>query len=207
MSLLSARTKWLFLLPPAVLLWGCALTVLTAFGVYTYLNMRWFSGMALVLQLAGIVLTLWQLLELRKQLEVGGLVNLYRAWWTSFPRHQRIETTLHVNDALHFQDVSSASVRPGSGGTTEEQVARLWDFVQSLDQQVSSISNALDRHQREFQQKFDDVHAKVDRQIGSLKRQFKEAVAPSPFTALFGLWLVALSTAMQLILTFTAPTA
>lgn len=203
MSLLSARAKWLFLQPPARLLWGCLGTTMAAFGVYVYLGLQWFSGLAVVLQLAGIVLTLWQLLELRKQLEVGGLPTLYRAWWKKFPRHQRLEVSLHINDSLHLHDATSSSVRPGRGGTTEEQVARLWEFTMSLDKQASDLSEALARHQRESRQALDDIHTKVDGQIGSLKRQVTEAVASSPFAALFGLWLVALSTGMQLALVFT----
>ena len=204
MSLLSARAKWLFLPPPVRLVWGCLGTTLAALCVYVYMGLQWFSGLAVVLQLAGIVLTLWQLLELRKQLEVGGLPTLYRAWWKRFPRHQRLEVSLHVNESLHMHDSTSASVRPGRGGTTEEQVARLWEFVESLDKQASAQSEALARHQRESRQALDEIHIKMDGQIGSLKRQVTEAVASSPFAALFGLWLVALSTGMQLALVFIA---
>ncbi|MDO8888645.1 MAG: hypothetical protein Q7V16_08680 [Hydrogenophaga sp.] len=202
LSLTSARTKWLFLAPPAAFFWGCMLTLLLAICVYFLLGEKWFSSGALLLQLAGIFLALWQLIELRAQLGVGGLLSLFQAWRKNFPRHQRLEPPLHVNENIFFQDSISAQSWPGKGGDTEEQIKRLWMFVELLRKETDSIEHVVAQNQRMTAQEFEALSAKVDGQIGKVRRQVTEAVVPSPFPALFGLWLVALSTAMQLVLVF-----
>ena len=204
MNHLGLRLHWLFLPPPVRFVWGTLVTSLLAFIVYWSLpGVRWYSTLGAVFQLGGIFITVWQVMEQRKQLSVNTLGGLFVNWWKSFPRKKvhTVSGTLGGSYSVLGAMTCSSQGRV-SGGTVEDQVERLWASVIAMEATLAAVGSDLRAHKAEMTAALESVRATTTEQVDALKVKFAGVVTSSPFVVVFGIWLVVCGTWMQLVIAF-----
>lgn len=196
------RVLWTFISPPHAFIWGVLATLIAACAAYWALpGVRWYGSLAAALQLAGVFITIVQILQLRNQLGAKSLGDIYSEHWNSFPKRR-------VHDASGNLAGGGASldglVAYGHGTTgtssTEEQLAQLWAAVRALDGQLRDTKATIEAYKTSTDASLEALRRRVDQQVSSLFDRIQQALTASPFLALFGVWLFVCGSWMQLVL-------
>lgn len=199
----------MFLSPPHAFIWGVLATLLAACMSYWALpGVRWYASLAAALQLAGIFITIVQLLQLRNQLGAQPLRVIYGQHWKSFPRRRAHEASGNLAAGEATLDGVTAYAYGTTGSTsTEEQLAQLWAAVRALDGQLREVKATLEVQSKNTDASIKALGRRFDEQVDSLFRRIQEALTASPFLALFGAWMFVCGSWMQLVLAaFHTPT-
>lgn len=197
------RVRWTFISPPHAFLWGVLATLLAACAAYWALpGVRWYGSLAAALQLAGVFITVVQILQLRNQLGAKPLEAIYRQHWNSFPKKRTHDATGNLAGGEATLDGLTAYGYGTTGpSSTEEQLAQLWGAVRSLEGQLRETKTMLETQKKNTDASIEALGRRVDEQMDSLFSRIQEALTASPFLALFGVWLFICGSWMQLVLT------
>lgn len=188
---------WAFKEPESQFIWACLLVAVFPIPLWTRHSPATFEASGLVLQLAGLGIALVEVLELRKNFSDAG--GLFSRWWAARPWRKPAPVNAVAGDSVLGSDVSRSLVLQGRAKAgIEEDINRLWENFEVLRQQVESAHLRLDQQKREHAQHINDLKDIIERRAKQAKAEVQEAVVGNPFNTLFGLWVVAVATLMQL---------
>lgn len=164
-------------------------------------GLRWYSTLAAVFQLEGVFITVWQIMEQRKQLSASTLGALFVGWWQSFPR-KRVHAVSGTLGGGYSVLGAATGVGRGrvSGGAVDDQVERLWAAVVSMETTLAAVGSDLRAHKAEMTRALESVRTATKEQVDALSVKFADVVTSSPFVVVFGIWRVVCGTWMQLVL-------
>lgn len=187
-------------MPQARFIWCVVLAGVLPFIVHVTLP-NWLGRQALIYQLAGTLMAFWQLLDLRRTLKAAGLVSVFSDWLHAFPRWRAVTGIGHAELSIGVEAYGSASRRFGRDGLMEVQVSKMWEVIEEHEVSIGKLQSDMHRNATLSERALTKAREELQGLIRSEKGELVTAVTSGPLIAVFALYLVTLSTAIQLYLT------
>lgn len=207
MQYLWPKLQWAFLSPPVAFIWGLLISSLTAFTVYWALpGVYWYGCLAAALQLAGVSISVRQLMQLRSQLGAKPISSIYREHLESFPQKRTHDGSGDLVGGKSGVAMTGGVYGSNSAHSTEAQLVQLWAAVRGLEGQLRDTESKLESYKKRTDESITVLSRRVDESMVSLFRRIQGALTSSPFLAFFGAWVFVCGSWMQLMLAVYHPT-
>lgn len=185
---------WVSLPPPWWVAGGLAATV-SAIWLCVGPS-RWAAAIAVLFQVGGAILAVWQFVELQQGLNPGWLTREVRDWWEKRPRKPR-PITATVNAEADMKWSVRASVTASSLGTVEEQLQEVQKRLGLMDAQVRQLQNELKRQKEYLEERLERAHSAAQEFSKAAEARISKTITSAPLQTALGLWLILLGSGMQ----------
>lgn len=195
--------RWIALPPP----WWVALSlVATVCAIWLCIGPSpWAPAVAVLYQVGGAVLAVWQFVSLQRGLNPGWLTHEVRDWWAKRPRKPR-PITANVNAEAGMKWSVGASVTASALGTVEEQLQEVQKRLGLMDAQVQQLQNDLKRQKEYLEERLERVHSAAQEFSKAAETRISKTITSAPLQTALGLWLILLGSSMQVWLALPAAT-
>lgn len=201
-----ARTRqwlWWLALPPPWWIVGSLL----AFLVAVWLGMNaspWAPAVAVLYQVGGAVLAVWQFMSLHRELNSEWLTREVLEWWAKRPMRRHVVINVEPSSLSLSAPEGRVSVWPSADASHDEQLRIVWDKLKTLTSEVGQMRQENNLEHEELTQRFERHQSAALAAAEDTKFRLSSALTSAPLMAVFGLWLILVGLGMQLWLAIPA---
>lgn len=187
--------RWLTLPPP----WWIALGFVAAVGAVWLCASasRWAPAVAVLYQVGGAVLAVWQFISLQQDLNPEWLTREVRDWWTKRPRKLNATAAgahivLEPATARAYGCVTHASDEPA-----EEQLRQIWRKLGEFESNMRRMDDDVKLQEKLFDKRLVSLRGEALSFTKAAEERLSQSITSAPLQAAVGLWLLLLGTGMQ----------
>lgn len=187
--------QWVALPPP----WWVGLGIAAAaMAVWLCISASpWAAAVAVLFQVAGAAMALWQFVTLQQGLNPGWLTKEVREWWSRRPR-KIPPITASANVTLPDITVRAyASVTNGVEGTVEEQILQVRKKLSALESNLLRVEAEMKVQEQHFAEQMEVHHQAALGFSKAAEQRLSQSLTSAPIQASVGFWLILLGLVMQ----------
>lgn len=187
--------RWIALPPP---LWVAGSLAATVCAIWLCIGPSpWAAAVAVLYQVGGAVLAVWQFVSLQRGLNPGWLTREAREWWDKRPRKVNATAAgahivLEPATARAYGYVTHASDEPA-----DEQLRQIWRKLGEFESNMKRLDDDVKLQEKLFDRRLASLRGEALSFTKAAEERLSQSITSAPLQAAVGLWLLLLGAGMQ----------
>lgn len=187
--------RWMALPPP---LWVAGSLAATVCAIWLCIGLSpWAPAVAVLYQVGGAVLAVWQFVSLQQGLNPGWLTREAREWWAQRPRKlPPITASANITlEGITAQGYASAT-NPAEG-TIEEQLLNVQRKLGAMESTLLRLEDGMKVQRQQIAEQLEAAHRTALAFSKAAEQRLSQSITSAPLQTALGLWLILLGSGMQ----------